>query len=371
MAAPKRPRARTASTSSLETAQGTHTFKIANYSLQRDLLAGLTIVNNRSIGSSTFAVGEHDWCIRCYPNGAWTDKHTDYVAIYLVLVSKNTEVRALFALRLVDQSTGQSVVLYNEATSKVFSTKAAGGRGTWGTYCFMKKSALEASPYMRDDSIVIECDITVVITKKPRVQKNMSRLDYFEAPPSDLSDNLRQLLQGKKGADVTFKVGDEDFPAHKLVLAMRSLVFQAELYGPMEEKTSQHITIEDMHPDIFRALLHFIYTDSMPNMEDFDGDERKEMVKHLLVAADRYDLGRLKKICEGILSKGLDVENVATTLALADQHHCSNLKNACIEFISSSSKIDDVVASQEYVQIKESCPTVLVDMLENVTRRLQ
>ncbi|CAN6190950.1 unnamed protein product [Urochloa humidicola] len=324
----------------------------------------------RFVDSSTFTVGDHAWCIRCYPNGAWTDKHTDYVAVYLVLVCKNTAVRARFALRLVDQSTGQSVVLYDVATSKVFNTRP-GGRGTWGTCSFMKKSELEASPYMRDDSIVIECDVTVVITKKPRVEENMSSLDYFEAPPSDLSSNLGQLLERKKGADVTFKVGDEDFPAHKLVLAMRSSVFEAELYGPMEEKTSQHITIEDMHPDVFRALLHFIYTDSMPDMEDFDEDDIKDMIKHLLVAADRYAMGRLKRICEGILSEGLDVENVATTMALADQHHCTNLSNACVEFIASSSKIDNVVASKDYVYLKKSCPVVLVDMLENVTRRLQ
>lgn len=58
------------------------------------------------------------------------------------------------------------------------------------------------------------------------------------------------------------------------------------------------------------------------------------MIKHLLVAADRYDVRRLKQICEGILCKSPDVENVATILALADQHHCNNLRNACVEFIA-------------------------------------
>ncbi|RLN11514.1 hypothetical protein C2845_PM09G02580 [Panicum miliaceum] len=380
--ASKRPRARTASTCSLETARGTHAFKIRDYSLHRALAAGLT-AGSRFVQSATFTVGGHDWRVRCYPDGAWRDKHTDHVAAYLVLESENAEASAHFALRLVDQTTGQSVLRYDAAPPRAFSTKAGGGKvSTWGTWSFIKKSELEpeaASRYMRDDSIVIECDVTVVTNKKRRVEEDdeAAARDLEAAPPSDLSSNHRTLLEEKTGADVIFEVGDEAFPAHNLVLAMRSPVFLAELYGPMEEKTSQRITIEDMHPDVFRALLHFIYTDSMPDaMEDFEDEDDddaggREMTKHLLVAADRYAMGRLKRICEGILCRSLDVENVATTLALADQHHRSNLRNACVEFIASSSKIDDVVASQEHAHLKRSCPVVLVDMLENVTRRLQ
>ncbi|GJN36661.1 hypothetical protein PR202_gb25541 [Eleusine coracana subsp. coracana] len=73
---------------------------------------------------------------------------------------------------------------------------------------------------------------------------------------------------------------------------------------------------------------------------------------------------RMKVICESILSKKLDVESVAGVLALADQHHCSQLKDACIEFIISSNRLDDVVDSQGYSQLKRTCPTVIVEALE-------
>lgn len=373
MAASKRPRARTVSTSSLETARGTHTFKIADYSSQRGLRVGRTL--GRFVRSAAFTVAGHNWCICCYPAGTWRHMYTDYVGVYLALLSKNTEVTARFTLSLVDQATGLSVVLYEVETPRVFTTKADAvgpGASTAGSYSFIKKTELEASPYMRDDSIVIECDVTVVTNKRPRLdQGNQATMDFeLEVPPSDLSDNLGKLLEEKKGSDVTFEVGGEVFPAHRAVLAMRSPVFDAELFGPMEEKTSQLITVQDMNPDVFRALLHFIYTDSMPDMEGFDDDDIKEMIKHLIIAADRYAMGRLKRICEGILCKSLDAQNVATIHALADQHHCCNLKNACIEFIASS-EIDKVVSSQEYVDLKKSSPTLLVHMLENVTRRLQ
>lgn len=83
-------------------------------------------------------------------------------------------------------------------------------------------------------------------------------------------------------------------------------------YGPMGDKGRQDITIEDMQPVVFKALLHFVYTDSVPPMKDLDDGEKREMVKHLLVAAHRYGMKRMKMMCESILCKSLDVETVTT-----------------------------------------------------------
>jgi speckle-type POZ protein len=40
----------------------------------------------------------------------------------------------------------------------------------------------------------------------------------------------------------------------------------------MKEKTLACVRIEDMEARVFRALLHFIYTDSLPEMDDDDED---------------------------------------------------------------------------------------------------
>ncbi|KAF7056761.1 hypothetical protein CFC21_064140 [Triticum aestivum] len=207
--------------------------------------------------------------------------------------------------------------------------------------------------YLRNDCLVIECEVSVI--KEPL---------EAHVPPSHLLDNLAKLLDGKKGADVTFKVQGEVFSAHKVLLATQSAVFDAEFYGPMGDKGAQDITIDDMQPAVFKSFLHFIYTDSMPSMDDLEDDDKREMVKHLLVAADKYAMERMKLICEGMLCKSLDVENVATILALADQHNCSNLKDACIEFMFSLNRMNDVIASQGYVQLKRSSPDIIVDVLE-------
>jgi speckle-type POZ protein len=123
-----------------------------------------------------------------------------------------------------------------------------------------------------------------------------------------------------------------------------------------------------MQPAVFRGLLHFIYTDSLPAMDDLDDDEREDMLRHLLVASDRYAMEMMKRMCEQKLCTSFNAESVATTLALADQHNCSELKDACIEFMISSNRVDDVLASKGYDHLKRSCPTIISDLWERAVK---
>jgi speckle-type POZ protein len=94
------------------------------------------------------------------------------------------------------------------------------------------------------------------------------------------------------------------------------------------------------------------------------------IAQHLLAAADRYGLDRLKLICEDKLSRGITVDTAATTLALAEQHHCSLLKAKCLEFIVSTPAILDAVMTTEgYTQLEESCPSVMRELLKSARSR--
>ncbi|XBI59362.1 hypothetical protein VPH35_040444 [Triticum aestivum] len=312
-----------------ETAQATVAFEIAGYSLHKGLGRG------KYLRSPVFSIGGYDWCIQYYPDGKNED-YEGYVSVFLELLTKNAEATVHYDWMLVEPP-----LPFNSQKS------------FWGIPKFFKTTVENESFFLRNDCLVIECEVSVT---KGTIE--------VPVPPSDLLDNLATLLEGKKGADVTFKVQGEVFPAHKNLLAMRSAVFDAEFYGPMADKGAQDITIDEMQPAVFKAFLHFIYTDTMPSMDDLDDDDKREMVKHLLVAADKYAMARMKRICEGMLCECLDVETVATILALADQHHCSNLKDACIEFMLSSNRMDDVIASQGYLHLKRSFPGLFAEMFE-------
>ena len=87
-----------------------------------------------------------------------------------------------------------------------------------------------------------------------------------------------------------------------------------------------------------QVLLHFIYWDELPDMQELMGIDSKSastlVAQHLLAAADRYALERLKVICESRICEGITVNTAATTLALAEQHHCFQLKAVCLKFVS-------------------------------------
>nr|CAB3482484.1 unnamed protein product [Digitaria exilis] len=287
---------RTTSRCSPQTARGTHAFEVAGYSLHRGLGSG------HFIRSAAFDVGGYRWCIRFYPDGYVNDddvedsSDNDMVAVFLELLSVDAVVRAHYDFRLLDHATGSSSSVVSSAVPMVFDTLHDGREENayaWGTDEFMERSELEASSYLLDDRLVVECDVTVIEEALVEVLEDdtvtSSSRHGVELPSKDLSRSLGKLLEMKEQADVIFKVEDKVFHAHKLVLAVRSpnFVSQDQPDGLLEGMKRGNIEIEDMQPAVFKALLHFVYTDTLPAMEGLYGDEKEDFVKQLLVASER------------------------------------------------------------------------------------
>ncbi|PNT64039.1 hypothetical protein BRADI_4g23716v3 [Brachypodium distachyon] len=261
-----------------------HVIKIDRYLRAKSLLK-----NGEYVKSNPFSVAGHQWVVSYYPNGLPT---SGCISVYLDIDHADAH---------------------------------------------LPKMSLDSdSGHLIDDCFSIGCDITVL-------KDTVNRGDQFVVvPPSNLYQHLGDLLSSTDGADVTFHVGGETFSAHRSVLAARSSVFKAELLGAMKENSGDPIKIDDMEACVFKSLLNFIYTDSLPWMTHVTAS-------HLLVAADRYNIERLKLICEEKLSSNIDSAMVATSLALAEQHSCRGLKEACLR--------------DGYEHLKSSCPAVLRELI--------
>jgi speckle-type POZ protein len=81
------------------------------------------------------------------------------------------------------------------------------------------------------------------------------------------------------------------------------------------------------------------------------------------VAADRYNVERLKFICEHKLCIHIDANMVATTLALAEQHNYNGLKEACLQFLTYPSNLDAMMASDGYEHLRIACPSALKELI--------
>uniref|UniRef100_A0A6N2LXE3 Uncharacterized protein n=1 Tax=Salix viminalis TaxID=40686 RepID=A0A6N2LXE3_SALVM len=113
----------------------------------------------------------------------------------------------------------------------------------------------------------------------------------------------------------------------------------------MKDQNTQCIKVEDMEAPVFKALIHFIYWDVLPDMEEPFGLNSRWaatlMAQHLLAAADRYALERLRLLCEARLCEDVAINTVATTLALAEQHQCIQLQSVCLKFIALPENLKD------------------------------
>ncbi|XP_002524218.2 BTB/POZ and MATH domain-containing protein 3 [Ricinus communis] len=342
-----------------ETVNGSHQFSIKGYSLAKGMGAG------KCIASDIFTVGGYDWAIYFYPDGKNPEDSSMYVSVFVALASEGTDVRALFELTLVDQSGNGKHKVHSHfdraLESGPYTLKYRGSM--WGYKRFFRRTTLENSDYIKDDCLIMNCTVGVVRTRLEGPKQYSISL-----PPSDMGQGLKELLESEVGCDIVFQVGDETFKAHKLILAARSPVFRAQFFGLVGDPNLDKVVVEDIDPSIFKAMLLFIYTDKLPNVHEITGTTSMctstNMVQHLLAAADLYNLDQLKLLCESKLCEELSAETVATTLALAEQHQCLQLKVVCLKFAANPANLGAVMQSEGFRHLEESCPSLLCEMLK-------
>ncbi|XP_020160119.1 BTB/POZ and MATH domain-containing protein 2-like [Aegilops tauschii subsp. strangulata] len=312
------------------------------------LLGGMGIGN--LVSSSTFRVGDCDWDITFYPDG-WKVDGGAHASAFLRLCKGEPGLQTNYTLSLLGND-GQ--VFEQVRIEHVF--KSAGT--FWGYERFVKKSKLQRLVSRNNDCVTIRCVLTVI--RKHRTQE--VRALTSPTPPSNLHEDFGRMLKDQEGADITFIVGDKSFHAHRHVLAARSPAFRAELLDPMtKEDPTKPVKVHDMMSDIFEALLHFMYTDTLPHGSHL---EKTGILWRLLAVGDRYGLDRLVTICEGKLCQNINEQTVATTLTLAEQHDRVRLKSACITFVSSQDVLNIVKETGGFKHLMRSCPWVLVDILK-------
>ncbi|CAD6253401.1 unnamed protein product [Miscanthus lutarioriparius] len=290
----------------------------------------------------------YNWrCVDCTDPAAGTTSFT----LCLPYSSTREPLNASFKLSLLDRG-GWPVPFRTRAIS--FQNCVIPQMLQWECPGFITRDDLQRQEYLtKDGRFTVRCDIAV----KPFTAKE--DVFFVTVPPSDLHRHLGDLLARKDGADVTFQLveGGETFSAHRCVLAARSPVFRAQLFGEMMESKSAAsgvIPTEDMEAQ----------TADDNTEEDGDDDEAMPVTtKHLHDAADRYGLERMKLVCQEKLCKHIRAGSVAAMLALADRHHCPGLKEACFHFFTASANLDSFTQTDGFEVLNASCPAVLKELL--------
>ena len=136
-----------------------------------------------------------------------------------------------------------------------------------------------------------------------------------------LSQNMLDLFNDPEDADVTLRVGDKEFKAHKNILVARSLYFRNLFKSGMKESLTKESEFDE-NPLLFQEMLKFLYSGLVPACID-------EVAMDLLPIADKYAVKDLKQLCDTALRRSLSAENVVQVMRLADDHVCPDLFQYC------------------------------------------
>ncbi|KAG2631460.1 hypothetical protein PVAP13_2NG383200 [Panicum virgatum] len=309
-------------------------------------LEATKLANGSCAKSALVHVGGHSWRVVFYPNGRLAGT-TGFMSLYLLMdedeggggaaaaAAVGDDVHVVFILMMCDVGGGARYLT---------SGKVAAAFGRKGDVCgYERFVSREHFP-----------------PPEPPVLR-------ARAPPlSGLHADLGRLLATKEGADEEFEVGGKIFAAHKSVLAARSVVFKEEFFGPTKEKDTSYVLISDMHPESFKALLHFMYTDSLPEMTMNSVKEGAVLAEDLLIPAGRYNLRDLKSLTENKLSSHVGVSTVLLMLAIAEQYQCCKLKKMCLGFIGSRANAWAIMATNDIENLARSSPSAVKDVIVEI-----
>ncbi|XP_065205321.1 speckle-type POZ protein-like isoform X1 [Planococcus citri] len=290
---------------------------------------------------------EIKWNLKLYPNGKSDSKNT--IAIFLYICS--AVVQKVFAKYKA------SVLDFQKQKQCAFSTEILGfalngdGVSNWDEDEFIPKNDYFKNNLLIDNTLTINvelifsavCDSISETSSSPLSRDETLQLyPTLSIPACDLSENFGQLLGQDKLTDIVLSVNGQEFPAHKIILSARSPVFAAMFEHNVKENEENRVYINDMDEEVASEMIRYIYTGKCEKLA--------ELATGLLVAADKYNLSRLKMICADELYKTLSVDNAASILLLADMHSVIELKNGVIKFIVS--KLADVMNSEGWKNIK-------------------
>ena len=175
-----------------------------------------------------------------------------------------------------------------------------------------------------------DCDVSFRVKYlKERVKVEAERCFALSSPGNHDAENLHfvyaDLFSSGKYPDMSFVVGDQVIPAHKVIVTARVPYFDKMMSSGMEEAESSCVKLDDgVDVAAFKEVLKYVYGGQLPTTLDKDAVQ-------ILPLADQYDLQRLKEACFYHMEKGLAKENICDTLILADFYRGADLKKKCLK----------------------------------------
>lgn len=264
-------------------------------------------------------------------------KTEGYISVYLRL-HVDYKVQASANIRFLN-SQGSEFQSQNFTHILIYKSPGYG----WPT--FIKRNSILKNEVINfdDDILIVECRATISPANDELKIPNLM---------DGLTDDLEQLFENGTFSDVTIIINNKKLKAHKSILVSRSSVFSAMFSSNMKESRENIIKITDIDYDAMKEVLRFMYCGRVKHLD--------KLTKHILKAADKYDIINLKIMCEETLKKSINLNNCCEMVKIIQLHDCIYLKKSVINFI-----IDhpEVLESENFQKVAKCNSQLLIDII--------
>ncbi|XP_022106142.1 kelch-like protein 18 isoform X1 [Acanthaster planci] len=154
---------------------------------------------------------------------------------------------------------------------------------------------------------------------------------------------METIRRKGKLCDVTLKVGESKFSAHRIVLAANIPYFHAMFTSDMVESKQEEITMSGIEPSALETLVNYAYSGKVA-MDIHN-------VQSILVGANFLQLQDIKEACCEFLRERLHPSNCLGIRRFADTMVCSKLFEASTSFMHK--KFVDTSLSEEFLTLSK------------------
>eukprot|EP00112_Aurelia_sp_Birch-Aquarium-sp1_P001367 Seg1146.3 transcript_id=Seg1146.3/GoldUCD/mRNA.D3Y31 product="BTB/POZ domain-containing protein 2" protein_id=Seg1146.3/GoldUCD/D3Y31 len=174
----------------------------------------------------------------------------------------------------------------------------------------------------------------------------------WQALKSNWKGRMSHLYNNEIMSDITFKVQDERFKAHKLVMASASSVFYAMFYGPVAEQRLEIEIVDCANSEDFTEFLKFVYTEELSLTWD--------NVFAVAYLAKKYYIPSLTDECCRFLLKSLTMENALSVLNLSVAADQQEMAKECLRQIKV--RIRELSRTPEFLELNRDALKAILEL---------
>jgi len=163
------------------------------------------------------------------------------------------------------------------------------------------------------------------------------KLGPVRLAPEPLAQGLQELYRRGEFTDVNLICADQNFLAHRIVLAAQSEAFKVGLSASPPTNGMRHeIRLGDIaNPEAVKFMLHYLYQLDDKEMPEYN-PRTQDINRDVLRLAGKFDLPGLTHRAMRWLSKDLTTGNVVERLSICEEFGLTELHDKILEQLTNN-----------------------------------